>query len=504
MVALLPAQSRPASSRWLFAVILALTGAASAGAVQRTDKHAEHGFSLAVPSSFEARPVPSEQPGLLAIYAPKNAPKDRRSPVTHSVWRIELGSAGRDAAGLVTQRWLLDRLAPTRLESVRSVRRRYGRDPIRYEGATLNKEGVEEALFVHGWVGDTDVTIFVGQCEEKLLRLENRAFDRTAMSFRFFTEAETEASRQKWTRHYRRTSLAHRDERIEIASAAVDGWAIRDTEHSIILFHGPSNSPVLAQMASNLVAVRRRFAQDFPPDRPIDALSVVRVCRDRGEYLTYGGNPNTVGYFHPRVQELVIYDAREDPSESMPNDHPTMRTLYHEACHQFLHHTASSMSPHSWYDEGSGEFYAGSVIQSGSVKEIEGLEDREAYLRRPDVQGRLPKLEALLSMTQEQFYADADVNYSMGYAFVRFLRTSEAARLRLEWKSLPTRYFETLRTKWRREAEKLALSGLSGPGYDRAVATSREDALAASLKGVDLDQLEAAFLGWLRQGGSYQ
>jgi hypothetical protein len=107
-------------------------------------------------------------------------------------------------------------------------------------------------------------------------------------------------------------------------------------------------------------------------------------------------------------------------------------------------------------------------------------------------------------MTQEQFYADADVNYSMGYAFVRFLRTSEAARLRLEWKSLPTRYFETLRTKWRREAEKLALSGLSGPGYDRAVATSREDALAASLKGVDLDQLEAAFLGWLRQGGSYQ
>ncbi|QDV07936.1 hypothetical protein Poly30_34720 [Planctomycetes bacterium Poly30] len=486
----------------LLLVLVAFGSSGVALASQRTDKHAEYGFSLEVPTSFEARPVPAEMPGLLAVYAPKDAPKDRRSPVTHALWRITLGSGGRSTADLAVRRWMLDVLQPTRMESVRSVRRRYGRDPIRYEGATLNPEGEEESLFVHAWVGDEDVIVFVGQCETGLLRRESRAFDRTAMSFRFFSEAETEASRQKWTRHYLRTSLPHRDERIEIASAAVDGWSIRDTEHSMILFHGPSDSPVLAQIAKNLVAVRRRFAEDFPPDRPIDALSVVRVCRDRGEYLTYGGNPNTVGYFHPRVQELVLYDARTDASDPMPDDHPTMRTLYHEACHQFLHHTASSMSPHSWYDEGSSEFYAGAVFQSGAVCDIEGLADREAFLRQREVRPRLPKLEALLSMTQEQFYADANVNYSMGYALIRFLRTAEAARIRPEWRSLPKRYFETLRTRWRREAESLALSGLSGAGYEQAVNRSRGAALDAALENVDLEELEAEFLEWLRQGGS--
>ena len=41
-----------------------------------------------------------------------------------------------------------------------------------------------------------------------------------------------------------------------------------------------SDSVVLDQFARNLVTIRKRFARDLPPDRPIDALSVVRVCRD--------------------------------------------------------------------------------------------------------------------------------------------------------------------------------------------------------------------------------
>ncbi len=484
-----------------FAVLVLTPG--TAAAVQRADKHAEHGFSVTVPSSFEARPIPAERPGLVAIYAPKNAPKDRRSPVTHTVWKLEVDHAGKAASDLAVRRWILDTLSPIKMESVRSVRRRYGREPIRFEGATLTDEGEERSLFVHGWIGESDIIVFVGECEKSLLRREKRAFERTASSFKFFTQTEVEESRRKWTRHYQRTSLPHREERIDVASAAVDGWSIRDTEHSIILFHGPSDSPVLAQVARNLVAVRRRFSQDFPPDRPVDGLSVVRICRDRGEYLTYGGNPNTVGYFHPRAQELVLYDARTDLTEAMPNDHPTMRTLYHEACHQFLHHTASSMSPHSWYDEGSGEFYAGSVIESGSVKGIVGLPDRDAFLRQPEVQRRLPKLEVLLAMSQTEFYADADVNYSMGYSFVRFLRTSEAAAVRHQWKSLPTRYFEALRKTWRLEAESLALKGLSGDRYRQAVERSRDVALQAALKGIDMADLETEFLNWIRTGATH-
>lgn len=467
---------------------------------QRTDKHAQFGFSLSVPSQFEARPVPAETPGLVANYAPKDAPLDRRSPLMQSVWRVELGESGRDSAEYTLRRWVLDTLSPLSLEPVRSVKRRFGRDPLRFEGTALTEEGGEEGLFVHAWVGDEDLIVFVGECEPSSLRRERRAFDRTAMSFKFFSQSEEEEARKKWERHYRRTSLKHKERRVDVATAAVDGWAIRDTEHSLILFHGASNSPVLSKIADNLVALRRRFARDFPPDRPIDSLSVVRVCRDRGEYLTYGGNPSTVGYFHPRAQELVLYDARVDSSEEMPDDHQTMRTLYHEACHQYLHHTASSMSPHSWYDEGSAEFYAGATFKGGKVVSILGLDGRETYLRSSDTIQRLPKLETLLSMSQSQFYADADVNYTMGYAFVRFLRSSEAAELREEWSSLPKRYFEALRDTWRGEAEKLALAGLSSAGYQSAVERAREVALKAALAGVDLENLESEFIAWIRRG----
>ena len=480
--------------RVVLAAVLAVSASPTASGFDRTEKHPSLGFSLDRPSKFEARPLPPGMEGLELIYAPKDAPVDRRSPVTHAVFRVEVDDASD------VQRWTLAMFRPSELEAVRSVRKRYGRSPVRYEGKFFDDEGNERSLFVHAWVADGDAVIFVGECEPTRLRREKRTFDRVAMSFRFFTEAEVDEDRLKWERHYRRTSLGHRDERIRVASELVEGWAIEDTAHSMILYHGPKDSPVLAQFARNLVTIRKRFARDLPPDRPIDALSVVRICRDRGEYLTYGGNPTTVGDFNARSQELVLYDARTDREGPMPDDHPTMRTLYHEACHQFLYHTASALSPHSWFDEGTAEYYGGAVLQSGVVKEIVGLEARDQYIARPEVLRRLPPLTELLEMTQDEFYADADVNYTMAYALLRFLHTSREAQSNRRWSKLPDTYFETLRATWRRAAEDLALTGITSERYGAAIEASRATALEAALDGIDVADLERAFLAWLRRG----
>ncbi|MEE2940786.1 MAG: hypothetical protein VX460_10410, partial [Planctomycetota bacterium] len=272
-------------------------------------------------------------------------------------------------------------------------------------------------------------------------------------------------------------------------------------EHSIVLYHGPQSAPVLDQIASELVAVRGRFALDFPPDRPAESLSVVRVCRDRGEYLTFGGNPGTVGHFNPNTRELVLYDAREIREGRLPAGHPTLRTLYHEACHQFVHHTASAVRPHAWYDEGTAEFYAGAVVERGRVLRIEGLPEREAFLRTRLASGALPGLEALLRTSQEEYYASPDVNYSMGYALVRFLRTSPAASADEAWGGLLERYFAELRARWRVEAEGVARSGMTGPRLRAAAGRARERALEAALEGVDVAELEEALLDWVRAGG---
>lgn len=476
----------------LLALALLTAQALAAAPPDSHERFPAHGFSLKRPTRFEARPIPAEAEDLVAMFAPRDAPKDAHAPVTHSVYRVR----GLTSAAAL-ERWTIAMFHARDLEPERSVRRRFGRAPARFKGSYVDQDLGERLLFVHAWLGEEDGIVFVGECAPDRRRREMRGFDRVAMSFRFFSSEEESARRAKIERHYRRSRLDHVEERIEVAVRLVDGWAIKDTPHSMILFHGPSTSPVLETMAEGLVAVRRRFAVDFPPDRPVDGLSVVRVCRDRGEYLTYGGNPATVGYFNPQSQELVLYDARADRSGPMPDDHPTMRTLYHEACHQFLHHTASALSPHSWFDEGTAEFYAGARLRFGDVHEILALPDRQRFLRTPGARARFPELRTLLSMSQAEFYAEADINYSLGYAFVRYLRTDPEVAGEPQLRDLLARYFETLRREWRREAETLALTGLSSTRYSMAVARAREAALEAALKGVDVDDLEARFYAWV-------
>ena len=99
------------------------------------------------------------------------------------------------------------------------------------------------------------------------------------------------------------------------------GFVLLHTIANMILFHGPKQSLVPTQLAKGMMAVRRRLTSDLPPDRKIRSLAVVRICRDRGEYLTYGGSPASVGYFNPGCGELVLYDARTDPVGAIPPDH---------------------------------------------------------------------------------------------------------------------------------------------------------------------------------------
>ncbi len=67
--------------------------------------------------------------------------------------------------------------------------------------------------------------------------------------------------RQKWTRHYRRTSLAHRDERIDIASAAVDG-RVRGLQRAAVVAakgSGLSWGAIGAQLGVTRQGARQRY-----------------------------------------------------------------------------------------------------------------------------------------------------------------------------------------------------------------------------------------------------
>ena len=455
-------------------------------AADRLQRYPELGLALELPARLEPRQVPPEEAELLLLHAPADAPADRIAPLTQRVYRVE--GRGLEAAEL--EAWVGRRFRSATVEPARAVRSRFGRSPLRLEGThVVNDE--ERSLFVHAWVGAGDTVVFVGECAPRLLRRERRTFERVAGSFRFFEPVETERVRARWEQRYRRTRLSFVEERVAVAAALAEGWSVTDTEEAIVLFHGADRSPVPDGLARALTAIRRRLASDFPGDRPIDTLAVVRVCRDRGEYLTHGGSPATVGYFNPNVGELVIYDSRTVREGAVPMDHPTVRTLFHEACHQYLHQVTGGAAPHTWFGEGLAEYYAGAKVVDGRVVSVDPLEGPRALLARAEVRGGLPALATLLTLDQEGFYADAARCYPQSYGLVRFLLTAGGGAQRPEWEGLVRRYHDTLRRAWRAEGER----------SESARARARSAALAAALEGVRLEELERAVTAWMAGSG---
>ncbi len=471
----------------------AVAGATSSGvAPDRLQKYPALGFGFERSSRLEARQIPPDAEGLLLLFATKGAPNDRAAPCTQRVYRVE--EPELDATGI--RGWAQGLFPTADIDQERYVRERFGRKPVRLTGDHV-VDGERRSVFIHAWTGPKDAVVFVGECEESLYRRERRAFDRAATSFRFFEQADVDLGRKDWEARYRRTVLPFEAERIEIGVKLADGWSVTDTESAMILFHGPKQSPVPAQLAEGMMAVRKRLTADLPPDRKIRSLAVVRICRDRGEYLTYGGSAASVGYFNPACGELVLYDARTEPVGPIPADHATVRTLYHEVCHQYLHQVMSAASPQTWFGEGLSEYYAGARVRSGRVIEIGPLEDPLEYLQRKEVRAELPSLGELLGLSRAAFYANASVCYPYSYALIRFLQTSEEAQARRSWSTLVERYFQTLREAWRAEVEELAFGGISRRAYDAAVVRSQLRALDAAFEGVDLPELERALWDWI-------
>ena len=89
----------------------------------------------------------------------------------------------------------------------------------------------------------------------------------------------------------------------------------------------------------------------------------MRVCGDRKEYHEYGGPGGSAGYWNSGSEELVFYDA----SRSKKIDDDTVSVLYHEAFHQYIYYSVGNVAPHSWFNEGHGDYYAGADLKGAHV-----------------------------------------------------------------------------------------------------------------------------------------
>jgi hypothetical protein len=157
--------------------------------------------------------------------------------------------------------------------------------------------------------------------------------------------------------------------RSEIEKGLIKGWGVEVSpkKNYVIVYNtkGNKNHQLAVFIAERIERIREQvYEVQFPPAEPVKAVSIVRICGDAVEYHAYGGPGGSAGYWNDGTEELVFYDA--SPAKKVDED--TLSVLYHEAFHQFIYYSVGNVAPHSWFNEGHGDYYAGEKYVGGKFK----------------------------------------------------------------------------------------------------------------------------------------
>jgi len=230
-------------------------------------------------------------------------------------------------------------------------------------------------------------------------------------------------------------------------------WDALDTPNYLIVYNKEVKRPLLRKIAQHIEAIRSQvYAELFPPAKEITAISVVRVCKDRAEYHRYGGPGGSAGYWSRGDEELVFYQDSSNKKDSL-------RVLYHEAFHQYIHYAVGDVAPHSWFNEGHGDYFAGHNYSARKFKAAP-FRWRTGIIANALARKSYVPLEKFLKYTQGEYYANPGLCYAQGWSFVYFLREVERRKIRKykQYWGLLDKYFAAIK----RNVKQVKDGGLYG------------------------------------------
>ncbi len=313
-----------------------------------------------------------------------------------------------------------------------------------------------------------------------------------------FSEPE-EQSTEKLERMYARTPYIDPAFRIAARKKLVRGWKAEDTDNFIVVYNTP-DEPLMRKVCRDIELLRGEYMRLFPPVGKLEAVSTVRICKSEDEYHTYGGPPRSAGYWNWAAEELVLYDA-EKLVKKRQDDSDTFIILYHEAFHQYIHYSTGELPPHSWFNEGHGDYFSGAQVRDGKVRSIGVNPWRIHTIQRAIANRDFVSWKDIVKFEQPQYYDPSIVGvcYAQGWSMIYFLRTAKEVASRPEWaKILPT-YFDTLKDTYQGELEKLSPEARKD-AKARAPAglAARNAAVTAAFLDVDFDEIEARWEEYVR------
>lgn len=278
--------------------------------------------------------------------------------------------------------------------------------------------------------------------------------------------------------------------RLAIEKSMVKGWdvIVSDKKNYVVVYNTKkgTNHYLAKVIAERIELIREQIYEvQFPPAKPITKVCLVRVCADSKEYHSYGGPGGSAGYWSPMAEELVFYDA----SASKKPDDNTLSVLYHEAFHQYIHYSVGEVAPHSWFNEGHGDYYAGAKLK-GKKFHIEPFQWRVGTIRNAIVQGERPftiekdeesgkerkqweakgytPLQDLVNFSQGEYYSYPGVCYAQGWSLIYFLREEcqKNKKYREKWGHILDTYFNVLKAEVNREAPLVPMADKEDPEPD--------------------------------------
>jgi hypothetical protein len=297
-----------------------------------------------------------------------------------------------------------------------------------------------------------------------------------------------------------------------IASIAGNpGWYAVDTKYYVILSNS-KNKAFINSLSKDLETVREKvYSKYFPPRNKSTPLSPVRVLDTESEYYQYGGPGGSAGYFSPDSGELVLFTKFEDVSKTSSLEY-CRSVAFHEAFHQYIHFAVGDVSPHSWFNEGHGDYFAGMVVSSGNIK-FDTFSWRVDFLKEKMREGNdLIPLRSLIRYPQSEYYTNAGLKYSQGWAVIYYLRNVTRNK---RHKEILDRYFtyladnvEAFRAKKKEkggdEGKPEPVPGIPGikiiDWEDREkVEKILSEAVDKAFEGVDLEALDKELRAWVEK-----
>jgi len=310
-----------------------------------------------------------------------------------------------------------------------------------------------------------------------------------------------EKERQKHVRFYeRKKKFLDPEFRINTRMDLADGWEADDTENYILVF-STKDQPLIRLIKKELEAMRKEYERLFPPLAPVTAVSRVRICKDEAEYRSYGGPPGSGGYWNSAEEELVFFDYENVEGQAGTGKANSRIVLYHEAFHQYIYYSAGSFAPHSWFNEGTGDYFSGAKLRGSKVTKIDINPWRIETIQYMIESRRYAPLDEIIEWEQYQYYGANEYGlpggmlYAQGWSMIYFLRESREAQKHEVWSTVLDIYFETLREEFSKGMVELEEKGMADfwPAKRELELECRKKAVEVAFDDVDFDELEEAW-----------